>query len=289
MDKLLRIAERVDKNSCNERIRAALLERDNNALMALADDPQILNVPPTMAVLFATAIDQTGSHSQAVRFLRKMQQRHPDDFWINIRLSRLLFATGEHKEGVGFARAALALQPDQWYSHEALADVLFWEPTLEAKQEAEHRYRESIRLNPDHYWSHVDLAFILQRLARDHGQAVDLSEVESLSRRSIRLKPDFTDGYYLLAWALTREAKWEEAANRFGQVTDQVPSAHFSWFCAAALHLYAGDVDDYRRCCQEMVKRFGQTDDVTVAERTAKTCLLGARSSRRLSPCSKAR
>ncbi len=219
MDKLLRIAEAVDGGSRNERIREALVKRDNDALMELADDPQVLNVTPEMAVLFATAIDQAGSHAQTVRFLRKMQQVHPDDFWINIRLSRLLFATGKHTEGVGFARAALALRSDQWYSHESLADVLFWEPTLEAKKEAEFHYRESIRLNPAHYWSHVDLAFVLQRLARDYGQVFDFAEVESLSRNSIRLKPDSADGYYLLAWALTRDAKWEDAANQFGTVT----------------------------------------------------------------------
>ena len=46
------------------------------------------------------------------------------------------------------------------------------------------------------------------------------------------------------------------------------------WYQAAAIWLEAGDQDAYRRNCQEMLRRFGETDDPTIAERTAKICML---------------
>jgi hypothetical protein len=49
---------------------------------------------------------------------------------------------------------------------------------------------------------------------------------------------------------------------------------HMQWYRAAAVHLAAGDGEGYRRACREMLRRFGNTSQAEVAERTAKTCLL---------------
>jgi serine/threonine protein kinase/tetratricopeptide (TPR) repeat protein len=49
---------------------------------------------------------------------------------------------------------------------------------------------------------------------------------------------------------------------------------HALWFESAHLWLQLGDKELYRRHCQEMLRRFGDTEDPVVAHRTAKTCLL---------------
>src|SRR5262249_53011744 len=54
------------------------------------------------------------------------------------------------------------------------------------------------------------------------------------------------------------------------------PSDHETWYSESVLRLQLGDLPGYRRACREMLARFGQTKDVVVAERTAKTCLLAA-------------
>jgi tetratricopeptide (TPR) repeat protein len=69
-------------------------------------------------------------------------------------------------------------------------------------------------------------------------------------------------------------ARWPEAVKAWDEACRLDPSDHWPWYQAASLHLYLGDVDGYRRQCQEMLRRFGSTDDPCVAERTAKTCLL---------------
>jgi serine/threonine protein kinase/tetratricopeptide (TPR) repeat protein len=46
------------------------------------------------------------------------------------------------------------------------------------------------------------------------------------------------------------------------------------WFQAAHVWLQLGDKELYRRHCQEMLRRFGDTEDPVAAHRTAKACLL---------------
>jgi tetratricopeptide (TPR) repeat protein len=68
--------------------------------------------------------------------------------------------------------------------------------------------------------------------------------------------------------------RWQEAAKAWDKAVELDPSDHWSWYQCAPLHLHLGDVDGYRRLCREMLRRFGQTDNPILAERTAKACLL---------------
>jgi len=49
---------------------------------------------------------------------------------------------------------------------------------------------------------------------------------------------------------------------------------HLAWFYQSVLRLQLGDVQGYRKVCQDMLTRFGQTKELTIAERTARSCLL---------------
>src|SRR5262249_33048188 len=59
---------------------------------------------------------------------------------------------------------------------------------------------------------------------------------------------------------------------------------HWSWYCQAPLLLEIGDMDGYRRVCQELLTRFGKTNEAYIAERAAKTCLLVPNAVPNLSP-----
>jgi hypothetical protein len=54
------------------------------------------------------------------------------------------------------------------------------------------------------------------------------------------------------------------------------PADHLRWYLLGTLCLAADDDEGYRRVCREMVKRFGDTGDPNVAERTAKLSMLKA-------------
>jgi tetratricopeptide (TPR) repeat protein len=71
-----------------------------------------------------------------------------------------------------------------------------------------------------------------------------------------------------------RHRHWKEALADMVQAIALHPEWHQPWYRAVPLFLEAGDVEGYRRHCQAMLNRFGDSDDANVAERTAKSCLL---------------
>src|SRR5690349_19986680 len=46
------------------------------------------------------------------------------------------------------------------------------------------------------------------------------------------------------------------------------------WCSATTLHAAFGDLEDYRRTCQKMLELFGDAEQPSTAEFTAKACLL---------------
>jgi len=74
-------------------------------------------------------------------------------------------------------------------------------------------------------------------------------------------------------WHL-RNGNWRAAANDWLRVVQLLPDTHQVLFQAAPLLLQAGDTTGYLRHCDDLLKRFGDTRDPFVAERTAKACLL---------------
>jgi serine/threonine-protein kinase len=68
--------------------------------------------------------------------------------------------------------------------------------------------------------------------------------------------------------------QWKQAVAALARLVELTPEDHFGWYQLAPLQLELGDMEGYRRVCREMLKRFGETDQLETAERTAKTCLL---------------
>jgi tetratricopeptide (TPR) repeat protein/tRNA A-37 threonylcarbamoyl transferase component Bud32 len=69
---------------------------------------------------------------------------------------------------------------------------------------------------------------------------------------------------------------WEEAAGDFAKGFDLQPSGDpMLWQSHAALLLYLGDEDGYRRVCPRMVERFGQATDPKTVDAIVRTCALG--------------
>ena len=69
-------------------------------------------------------------------------------------------------------------------------------------------------------------------------------------------------------------SQWPQAAAALARLLELDPGDASHWYNNAPLLLQLGDTDGYRRVCLEMLKRFGQSKEPTLAERTAKTCLL---------------
>jgi eukaryotic-like serine/threonine-protein kinase len=69
-------------------------------------------------------------------------------------------------------------------------------------------------------------------------------------------------------------AEWRPAITNYTKVIHLMPTDHYAYHYIGPLLLQTGDVEGYRQHCQEMLRQFGATTDPTIAERTAKDCLI---------------
>jgi tetratricopeptide (TPR) repeat protein/serine/threonine protein kinase len=235
-DRLFAIARAADHDPVRQQIREAILQNDHRELRRLAQDPKVVDEPATTVVFLSKRLVASGL-PEALDLLRRAQQQHPADFWINHDLAQVLADTKPPRleEAVGFYRAALALRPrspgvhlnfgnalqDQGKLVEAEAafrEAIHLKPdyaeghhnlgkALQAQgklAEAEAAYREAIRLWPDHAPAHRDLAIHLR------GQG-NLPEAEAAYREAIRLKPDDALYHFNLGNILRDQGKLSEA------------------------------------------------------------------------------
>jgi WD40 repeat protein/regulator of sirC expression with transglutaminase-like and TPR domain len=88
------------------------------------------------------------------------------------------------------------------------------------------------------------------------------------------VRPDDRELWIARVNYLASRGEWKSAAVAARRVVELNPDDHWSWFSEAPLRLKLDDIDGYRQVCQEMLARFAETDDLVIAERTAKTCFL---------------
>jgi len=75
-----------------------------------------------------------------------------------------------------------------------------------------------------------------------------------------------------LAEVLGRQGKWKEAADGFASLIQSDPTDHYYYHSLAPLLVARGDLEDYRRCCKELVARFSDTTKQLVGYLAAKNC-----------------
>jgi tetratricopeptide (TPR) repeat protein len=159
-----------------------------------------------------------------------------------------------------------------------------WGDVLKRKgalEEAVAAFHEASRLQPDEPGIYLNWASaLMERGAWDKAIAVYDQAFAAVKR--VRSRQPWTASLEALfhhaaggrAEALLWLGRFQEAEHTYQEALAIDPSSHWSWYCDAALRLYLGDVEGYRRVCREMMARFGRADDFKIAERAAKTCLL---------------
>jgi tetratricopeptide (TPR) repeat protein len=75
-----------------------------------------------------------------------------------------------------------------------------------------------------------------------------------------------------LAIAAARRAEYPRAAIEFGNASHLLPDDALLLQYHAQAHLYAGNVNAYRRLCRKMLRRFAATQDPEAAARVVHTC-----------------
>jgi Flp pilus assembly protein TadD len=78
----------------------------------------------SVALLLAIELHTDAPGKPRVAFLKRLHERHPRDFWINLRLGMLLLEVGGPAEAVGYYKTALAIRPGMALAHNNLGSAL---------------------------------------------------------------------------------------------------------------------------------------------------------------------
>jgi tetratricopeptide (TPR) repeat protein/serine/threonine protein kinase len=200
---LLAVARAADPDPGRDHLRQPALWRDRAALARLAGGASAAGLSPQLTVTLARVLDSSGG--DAVPLLRAAQARHPDDFWLNLRLGVALCKAKEWDEAVGHYRAALALRPREVAVHNNLGLALAAKGQLD---EAVGHYNEALRLDPKLAAAHVGLGNALQARGK-------LAEAVGRYEEALRLDPEYAAAHVGLGLALKRTGKLAEAIRRY--------------------------------------------------------------------------
>jgi tetratricopeptide (TPR) repeat protein/tRNA A-37 threonylcarbamoyl transferase component Bud32 len=206
------VARLADDDPWRQQLRDPKVRRDLRELVRLAREESAQDQPPANLVLLGRALKQANGRAMAVALLRRAQQRHPADFWINFDLANLLFSGPAAKaDAVAYFRAALALRPQDPAVHHNLGNALKTQENREKLAEAVDAFRKAIELNPDFaavYGTYGSLATAL----REQGK---LAEAVHFFEKASELNPDFAWVHHNFGVALLEQGKLEEAADEF--------------------------------------------------------------------------
>jgi eukaryotic-like serine/threonine-protein kinase len=295
---VLAVARRADPDPTGwrDRARDPATWESQSALVRLVETAPVADgyVP-----LFVTLEKQLTnlSNEQCFPFLRRVQQAHPGDFWINLRLGDALIASDSSAEAIRYYQAAVSILPKVAFLYQKLGWALWTERREEAvacclkaveldpssddahyllsivltglgrNDEAIDHLQAGIRLNPGSARLHAELGRCFELLGREVDALTHYQQAAELDPRGINLRRRIRS---LLA-ALGRE---DEALAAWRETLAASPRRHADWFGYAEFCLFLGRRDDYLRARQALLAAFESTADPSVAERVARACLL---------------
>ncbi len=291
---LREVARLTDVDTSNTALRDALNQTDPTVLVNLAADITIEGQSVALMVLIGQVILQ--KDGDAVPFLKRVQQVHPDDFWVNVTLALSTYRVNP-AESVRYFQAAIAIRPNSADVHDCLGTALARSGRLD---EALSEFVIATRLDPSSANFHFNHGLALSHLGH-HEISIEVL------RRAVEIRPDFADAHGAIGLNLLNlnrpaeaiiESRLAVAQNptlwlsyttirnsqlKLGQNADALttwkevlarnPASHDEWDGFAELCLFLNRDDEYRVARQNLLKRFGNTTDPFIAERTGRSCL----------------
>jgi serine/threonine-protein kinase len=262
-DWVLAVAQGADQDLTDWRVRARTPAIRRNPA-TVAELAAAAPVDQPVALLLALGKDMGPAVPPRLRFLRRVQQAHPGDLWVNLRLGDVLLESRKPGEAVGYFQAALAVRPAAAVVHNNLGVAL---GLTGRYPEALEQHQRAVQLEPATALFQYNLGVLLARL--DH-----LDEALDPLRQAVALDPRYNEAQLSLRKVLIRLGRAEEARLAWKAALEADPPEHDAWYGYAEFCLYLGQEEEYRRARQALLARFGATTDPYVAERTGRACLL---------------
>jgi Flp pilus assembly protein TadD len=207
---LVAVARAADDDPLRNRLRVlwgqVVTEEIDKEFAQLATSQRLESLSPTTLCLLARTLYRTGHGQEAIRVLRRAQQTHPSDFWVNKMLAhRLHEEAPEEGESVRFYTAVVALRPQDSAIHNSLGNALRKKGDLEG---AIWEYKRAMELNPEYAHPHCNIGVVLQ----------DMGDLEGAIReyqKSIELDPECASSHNNLGNILKGKGDLEGATREF--------------------------------------------------------------------------
>jgi eukaryotic-like serine/threonine-protein kinase len=143
-DNLRALLDQADDDPWRREYRKALAIKDEGKLNTLASAEEALDQPPVILSGLAGSLVDGDHRIKALALLREVQQRHPEDFWINYLLG-YFWVQQRAQEAVGYCRAAVAIRPNSDQAHALLGKAL---RNVGDTDGANVAFRRALALNP---------------------------------------------------------------------------------------------------------------------------------------------
>lgn len=294
LQRLLDIVQLADSNPANAPLRERTLWSDPQALQKTVEEIAIGDQSIALMIDLSDRFHQIGGNP--VPFLKRIQQVHPDDFWINYALG-VAVQRQNASESMRYYQAAIAQRPNAAVVHNDLGTALC---SQKREGEAIDEFKEAIRIDPVNASFRYNLAQALTSVERRNEAVEELRRALEFDpgfvrcrsylgrvlgelnrheeaivecRRAIEVDRREWPAYRELHTSLFTLGRREEALTSWKEMLELEPPAHDEWDGYAELALFMGNVDEYLKTRKRLVEKFGSTTDPFVAERTGRSCL----------------
>lgn len=240
---LSKLYQRIDADPWRAQLRKALIAKDHQALLKLAQAAELRDQPVFIAQTLGDALCEKPETSKAgIGVLESAAQRTPDDFWIHYRLIvfHLQGRPPRAEEALRHASIAVALRPNVAAAH-VLQGIAF--RGAGRIPEAIEAYRRAIELAPDYTDAYGNLGGALTDLD-------DMAGAEAAFRKAIAIEP-YAEAHYNLGNTLARQGRVEEAIPEYRKAIEFRPKYANAWcklgYLASEKRQFVESLEYYRK------------------------------------------
>jgi tetratricopeptide (TPR) repeat protein len=193
-------------------------------LQALAKTAKFDELGPVSLHSLGAALHSDGDDALAESVLRRAQQRHPRDVWVNSELGGVLQELGRTDEAIRFYTAARAIRPETAHAlAHALADRGDFDEAIAV-------FCDLVALRPKQIQQMGCLRWTLEQRGQSlKDVAADIDRAVAPLREAVRLKPDDAEAHTILGRTLFMQGKYDEAVAEIRAVKRLEPNRRMDW------------------------------------------------------------
>jgi tetratricopeptide (TPR) repeat protein/predicted Ser/Thr protein kinase len=273
---LLRVARGADPDAWRDRVRDPAAWGDGATLRELARTAPVAEQPISLLLALGERLQAVGG--DGVWLLRRVQAEHPDDFWTNFTLARMLHGTESQEQAdpppaVVYYQKALELRPHAAAVRNNLGVILFdrnrlWDNAQDWGPGAVTVFRQAVESDPGFApalnnlglalkhkgnWPEARRAYEAALRINPHLAVAHLNLGEILAgswhldegmdqyRQALRIDPGFARAHYYLGIALAAKGWFDEVDDIYPKGVESLKSGR---------HLALGEANDrYWQAC----------------------------------------